>query len=228
MGKTDVDGIVFDLDNTLLDRQSTFFRVAQAFWDEHLRGVVSAPRDEAVASMIRWDEDGYSNREAMLRRWLAEWPGSGLTLGSLTAWYRSTMTQKVEPDAVVNGLLMKLSDRGLPWGIVTNGSVTQHDKCKAAGLAQLAPFIIVSEEAGYKKPAPRIFEDALKAAGLTAPQRVMFVGDNPLVDIDGARRFGMKTAWIRRGRPYPADLQPPDHIIDRVTQVLEIVTTAMS
>lgn len=56
----------------------------------------------------------------------------------------------------------------------------------------------------------------------------MFVGDNPLVDIDGARSFGMKTAWIRRGRPYPADLQPPDHIIDRVTQVLDIVTTAIS
>lgn len=124
MDKTDVDGIVFDLDNTLLDRQSTFFRVAQAFWDEHLQGVGSAPRDEASGSMIRWDEDGYSNREAMLRRWLAEWPGTGFTLGSLTAWYRSTMTQKVQPDAVVNGLLMKLSDRALPWGIVTNGSVT--------------------------------------------------------------------------------------------------------
>ena len=111
----------------------------------------------------------------------------------------------------------------MPWGIVTNGSSSQHRTCRAADLDRLAPFIIVSEEAGYAKPDPRIFRDALKAIGLTSPEQVMFVGDNPVADIDGAKRFGMKAAWVRRGRRYPTGLQPPDHVIDFVTELRQIV-----
>ena len=223
MGATIVAGLLFDLDNTLLDRRAAFFRVAQAFYDEHLSVAASATRQDAVAMMICLDEDGYSNREAMLRRWLTEWPDTGLTMGPLTEWYRLTMEQRVKPDTAVNEFLAQLNDRGLPWGIVTNGRTSQRDKCRAAGLEQLAPFIIVSEEAGYEKPDPRIFRDALEATGLSDPRRAMFVGDNPEADIDGAKRFGMKAAWIRRSRPYPDGLQPPDHVIDRATDLLDIV-----
>ncbi len=47
----------------------------------------------------------------------------------------------------------------------------------------------------------------------------MFVGDNPVSDIDGARRFGMRTAWVQRGRQFPSDLEPPDRIIDNINEV---------
>ena len=52
----------------------------------------------------------------------------------------------------------------------------------------------------------------------------MFVGDNPEADIDGAKRFGMKAAWVRRGRQYPAGLQPPDHVLDHVMEVRTVVS----
>ena len=133
------------------------------------------------------------------------------------------MERQVRPDEEVNGFLARLNERQVPWGIVTNGSPSQHGKCRAAGLDRLAPFIIVSEEAGYRKPDPRIFRDALEATGLANPEQVMFVGDNPLADIDGAKRFGMKAAWVRRSRSYPVDLEPPDYVIDRVTEVRDIV-----
>ena len=221
---TVVDGLLFDLDNTLLDRQATFIRVAERFYEEHLCATMSVTRYEAVEMMVRWDGDGYADREGMLTRWLSEWPEAGLDMVSLTRWYRSEMQRQVQPDMKINGFLAYLNERQLPWGIVTNGSTSQHGKCRAAGLALLAPFIIVSEEAGYAKPDPRIFRDALNATGLAVPERVMFVGDNPLADIDGAKRFGMKAAWVRRGRQYPADLQPPDHVIDHVGEVQGIVS----
>ena len=221
MGTT-IRGLVFDLDNTLLDRETAFYRVADSFHNEHLREATSVTRDDAVAMMVRWDDDGYSDRKAMLARWLGEWPEAGLDTESLTSWYRSEMTRQVEPDVEINGLLAGLNERHVPWGIVTNGSPSQHGKCRAAGLDELAPFIIVSEEAGYRKPDPRIFRDALEATGLTAPEEVMFVGDNPVADIDGAKRFGMRAAWLRRGRQYPADLQPPDHTIDHITELWDI------
>ena len=136
------------------------------------------------------------------------------------------MERQVQPDEEVNGFLAYLNERRMPWGIVTNGSPSQHGKCRKAGLDKLAGFIIVSEEAGYRKPDPRIFRDALEAMGLAAPEQVMFVGDNPEADIDGAKRFGMKAAWVRRGRDYPVDLIPPDHVIDHVMEVRSIVDVA--
>ncbi len=220
---TFVNGLVFDLDNTLLDRQTTFHRVAGNFYDERLCATTPVTRDGAVAMMVQWDGDGYANREEMFSRWLNEWPEAGLDMGSLTEWYRSETERQVQPDLEVNGFLAYLNDRQVPWGIVANGSRNQRRKCRAAGLEQLAPFIIVSEEAGYAKPDPRIFLDALKASGLTSPEQIMFIGDNPPADIDGAKRFGMKTAWVRRGRQYPVDLKPPDYVIEYVTEVRHIV-----
>ena len=208
MGTTAVDGLVFDLDNTLFDREAAFIRVAEEFYDEQLRDTASMTRDDAVAMMVRWDGDGYASREAMFAQWLDEWPEAGLDMGSLTSWYRSAMERQARPDMEVNGFLAYLNDRQVPWGIVTNGSRNQHRNCRAAGLDQLAPFIIVSDEAGYAKPDPRIFRDAMRATELTSPEQIMFIGDNPIADIDGAKRFGMKAAWIRRGRQYPVDLQP--------------------
>ena len=221
-----VDGLVFDLDNTLLDRYSAFVGVAESFYEEHLRPAALVERDEAVAMMVRWDGDGYNEREGMLRRWISEWPDVGLDMESLRTWYRAEMERQVRPDEEVNGFLARLNERQVPWGIVTNGSPSQHGKCRAAGLDKLAGFIIVSEEAGYRKPDPRIFRDALEATGLSTPEQVMFVGDNPLADIDGAKRFGMKAAWVRRSRSYPVDLEPPDYVIDRVTEVRDIVDQA--
>lgn len=218
-----VNGLVFDLDNTLLDRQSTFIRVADNFYDEYLCTITSVTRDDAVAMMVQWDGDGYANRQEMFTQWVCEWRESGLDMGTLTKWYRSAMERQVRPDMEVNGLLAYLNDQQVPWGIVTNGSRNQLRKCQAAGLSQLAPFIIVSEEAGYAKPDPRIFRDALNAIGLTSPEQIMFIGDNPIADINGAKRFGMKAAWIRRGRQYPVDLQPPDHVFDSVTEVRHII-----
>ena len=63
MGKTAVDGILFDLDNTLLDRESVFLRVAENFYDEHLANTADIARAEAVAMLVDWEADGYVARE---------------------------------------------------------------------------------------------------------------------------------------------------------------------
>ena len=118
-------------------------------------------------------------------------------------------------------MLAELNERGMPWGIVTNGDPDrQRGKIRGADLDRLARFIIVSGEMGYEKPDQRIFRDALEATGLTAPERVLFVGDTPTADIDGAKRFGMQAAWVRReAETIRRVLQPPDHVLDHVTEV---------
>ena len=216
-------GLIFDLDNTLFDREAAFLRVADTFYQEHLRAGTSVARADAVEMMVRWDGDGYADRSAMFAQWLRQWPEVGFDIDSLQRWYRSEMDRQVAPNVAVNAFLTELNEMRVPWGIVTNGRPYQHSKCTAAGLDRLASFVIVSQDVGYRKPDPRIFRDALKATGLTTPDQVMFVGDNPVADVDGAKRFGMQTAWIRRARQYPAALDPPDHIVDHVTEVRRIL-----
>ena len=108
MDTTLVHGLVSDLDNTLLDREAAFIRVAEEFCNKHLRAVASVTREEAITMMVRWDADGYASREGMLKQWLSEWPGIGMSLESLTRWYRSAMERQVEPDHEVNEFLAQL------------------------------------------------------------------------------------------------------------------------
>ena len=221
-----IDGLVFDLDNTLLDRQSVFARVAESFYDEHLQTIASVAREEAVAMMARWDGDGYSDREemrsAVARRVAGYRAGHGIAggvvrLGDDTARGAGRGGQWV--------LLAQLNDRRVPWGIVTNGrTMTQRGKCRAAGLEQLAPFIIVSEEAGYEKPDPRIFRDALAATGTHGAGMGHVRGGQP-----GGRHRRGQALWDEGSldqagyRQYPAGLLPPDHAIDHVLEVRSLV-----
>ena len=221
---TPISAILFDLDNTLFDREAAFRGVAEDFFDERLLGVTSLPRADAVALMVAWDDDGYSDRQEMRERWLAEWPEAGLDFDAFNGWYRQVMARHSLPDAAVNSFLAQLNRHGMPWGIVTNGNGrNQRTKCRLTGLAALTSFTIVSEEQGYAKPDPRIFQDAMSALGLEAPEQVLFVGDNPVTDIEGARSSGMQTAWVSRGKQFPAELQPPDHVLERVLDLAGVL-----
>ena len=51
---TTPDAIIFDLDQTLLDRNAVFIKVARDFYDQHLHNLATHTRDEAVAMMVRW------------------------------------------------------------------------------------------------------------------------------------------------------------------------------
>ena len=74
------------------------------------------------------------------------------------------------------------------------------------------PFI---QEFGAHKPDSSIFEHALELIGAHASE-TLFVGDNPVADICGARGVGMRTAWLHHGRNWPVEDYRPDHQLDAV------------
>lgn len=61
-------------------------------------------------------------------------------------------------------------------------------------------FTLFSSEVGYRKPSPRIYEEALRRAfpeGRPADlSRVLFVGDSPVFDVAAPAALGMKTALV--------------------------------
>jgi FMN phosphatase YigB (HAD superfamily) len=55
----------------------------------------------------------------------------------------------------------------------------------------------ISARVGYQKPHPAIFLHALELLG-AAPQDAIHVGDDPVADVDGARRAGIEPVLIVR------------------------------
>ncbi len=81
------------------------------------------------------------------------------------------------------------------------------------GIADLFETILVSDEVGWRKPKPLIFETALGRLGLGASE-ALFVGDRIDIDVAGAQGVGMGSAWINpEGSPLPPDVAPPDYEI---------------
>lgn len=75
--------------------------------------------------------------------------------------------------------------------IITNGfHQTQHIKLKHANLTSYFTQIITSEQVGFKKPNPKIFEYALTKANAIAQESV-YIGDDLEVDILACQQCGI-------------------------------------
>ncbi len=72
------------------------------------------------------------------------------------------------------------------------------------GLAAHIDFYSLSSEVGRIKPHPDHYHDAIRQAGC-APAQILHVGDHPMRDVEGARRFGLRTCLRRTERIYPEE-----------------------
>jgi len=90
-----------------------------------------------------------------------------------------------------------LKRRGVKTGIISNASATLDDILKRIGLHNKFGHIVISEKAGVEKPDRKIFLKALKLAGSKASETV-YVGDNYVADIYGAKKAGLVPVWIKR------------------------------
>ena len=98
--------------------------------------------------------------------------------------------------------------------------------------------VLSSEQAKAYKPDPRIFATFCSLTGLR-PEQVLYVGDSAYDDAHGAKLAGMETVLIVRdlealapnapGRTPPPDattLLPPDHVIERLTELTALLADA--
>lgn len=84
--------------------------------------------------------------------------------------------------------------------LITNGfQEVQEIKIKESGMDRYFEKLITSEEAGVKKPDPRIFYYALEKTGALSDESLM-IGDDYPVDIEGARQVGMDQVFFDPGR----------------------------
>jgi len=91
------------------------------------------------------------------------------------------------------------------------------------GLQHFFEHRFAAREVGALKPDPRAFRHVLDNARLD-PSQVVFVGDDPVADVQGARNVGMQCVWMNRnGALWSSDLGAPPLQIGRLTELLPLL-----
>ncbi len=208
-----IEAVLFDLGGTLLhyvEPQTTFMEAsrqgllaAHGFIRRARRSDLSA--DEFVRTVGQFvrttnqqlEAQGYGAslddtlqlalRQMNIELTPAEWTGA--------LWcYYGVIQRLVSPvTGDARAVLQQLSDAGLRLGLVSNTwwSSALHDAdLGRAGLLEYLPTRVYSSQAGFVKPRPEIFQQALAQMGCAASTAV-YVGDRLLVDVAGAQAAGM-------------------------------------
>ena len=130
---------------------------------------------------------------------------------------RQVETKLVLFDDVVP-VLTNLKGRGLKLGLISNIDRDITSLLSELELSLLLQVAVTSQEVGFNKPQPEIFQEALRRVGVQASE-AMYVGDQHQIDIGGAEKAGMKGVLLDRGGFFEEVTDCPR--IQSLTQVSE-------
>jgi putative hydrolase of the HAD superfamily len=128
------------------------------------------------------------------------------------------------PDAAP--ALAELREAGLRLAIVSNWDCSLRSVLAGLGLAGAVDAIVVSAEAGARKPDAAIFHTALRELR-REPGEAIFVGDSLETDVLGARAAGLRPLLLDRqtgGHTAEADVER----IFSLQDLVELVVSASS
>ncbi|HEU4964699.1 MAG TPA: HAD family hydrolase [Bacilli bacterium] len=222
--KMELQAILFDLDETLLDRASSLDQYMRDQYKryEKLWGHVGVER--FCERFEELDGRGYVSKRIVYRSIFEEFGGEGLTEDMMLAEFRRLFCRFVNPFEGVREVLTELRRRGFKLGVITNGETEfQQRNMEVLGIPEWVDTILISQKEGLRKPDGAIFRLACKRLGV-APEACLFIGDNPRNDIGGAKSVGMKTGWFTgSGMEWPEDLtERADHEVERLVEILEL------
>ncbi len=186
-----IKAVIFDLDNTLINRDLMFRKYCSELADRYLPEETN--RTEVIEEAIKLDNGGYGDRGALYSALCNKW---GLSAGRdvLEAHWGNGMDKYIELFSDTMEILYKLKEK-YKLGILTNGKTyVQTNKIKAAGFEKLFDSICISEAIGAAKPLKAAFDIVCRELGVRQSEAV-YVGDYYLNDIEGSRKAGLSAVW---------------------------------
>ncbi|HUT67078.1 MAG TPA: HAD family hydrolase [Dehalococcoidales bacterium] len=122
-----------------------------------------------------------------------------LVLGLLGKMQQTKMNLALFDD--VAPALTDLKSRGIILGLISNVEQDMTETLTRLGLPSWLEIVVTSQDAGFNKPRPEIFQEALRQAGVP-PSEAIYIGDQYQVDVIGANGAGMKGILIDRNDYY--------------------------
>lgn len=226
----------FDLDDTLWDFTRNSEAALRSIYTDHaLWRRFPSPEDwiecyEAINTPLwaRYDRGEISKEYLQNERFYRTFVNAGfssdelLQLQGINEEYLYKLSSERQ---VIDGsreVLEALRRMGIRTGVLSNGfSGTQQRKLMNARLN--VDVIVLSDEINVNKPDRRLFDYALRKAGVSASASLM-VGDNPMTDIAGAINAGWRAVLFspRETTSTPFRINATDvPVINRLEKILE-------
>jgi phosphoglycolate phosphatase-like HAD superfamily hydrolase len=197
LGSSDYEGVemtkaaIFDLDGTILDSvdlhalawQEAMAEFGHDVTFEHVRSQIGKGADKLIPVFLSKDDQRDHGKE------LDEWRAQR---------FKSTYLPLIRPFSAVPNLLRRVREAGLVIAIATCPKRDDlGDYLAIAGIADLVDVATSAEDVKESKPAPDVFEVALKKLGVE-PNEAIAIGDTPW-DAIAASKAGIPTIGVLCG-----------------------------
>ena len=201
MSKAAIKGVVFDLDNTLLD----FMQMKEFAVKAAVKGMIEAgllvDEDQSYREIIAiYEEFGWENQQVFdvfIEKQVGYVEHKFLAAGIVA--YRRAREANLMAYPNVNKTLMALTKAGIKLGVVSDApSREAWLRIYYLNLYHFFDVVITFDDSGERKPSAVPFKMSLEALQLE-PKETIMVGDWPERDMVGAQQIGMKTAFARYG-----------------------------
>jgi len=201
MSKAAIKGVVFDLDNTLLD----FMQMKEFAVKAAVKGMIEAglmvDEDQSYREIIAiYEKFGWENQQVFdvfIEKQIGYVEHKFLAAGIVA--YRRAREANLMAYPNVNKTLMALTKAGIKLGVVSDApSREAWLRIYYLNLYHFFDVVITFDDSGERKPSKVPFKMSLEALQLE-PKETIMVGDWPERDVVGAQQIGMKTAFARYG-----------------------------
>ena len=223
-----VRAICFDLDNTLWDVWPVIMRAEQKMYDflaqRYPRVVASmtvemmrAAREQTAAAHPQMRHDFTFLRKQTLREHAKEFGyAEAMVEEAFEAFIQARNEVDLYPDVLP--ALDRLAARYRLF-TASNGNAD----LGRIGIAHFFERTVAARHVGALKPDPAIFHKVIEGTDLQAHE-VVYVGDDPLLDVEGARGAGMQAIWIdRQGGEWPPQIAPASYTVRSLTELVELL-----
>lgn len=216
-----VEGVLFDIDDTLVDLNSAAIQGFHQLTDRDFRHIPAAKREHVARDYANDGAGAYERymageltflgqRAARIRRAYElvgiDGPADG-SMGSWIASYENVVQSLWAPFEDVHQCLDVLDELSIPYGAVSNNVESyQRNKLRLAGLHRI-DVLVGSDTAGAPKPDPRPFHEGCRLLG-SSHGATLYVGDNPVNDVQGADRAGLRGLLLDRAADH--NVQSPE------------------
>lgn len=218
-----IKAVLFDLDNTLIDfmkmKKTCIEAASSAMADSGLK----MSKEEVEKELYKvYDKYGIEYERVFQKFLKTKGQIDYKILASAIIAYRKVKASFLEPYPGVEKTLLKLREKGLKLGIVTDApKLNAWMRLVSLGITDFFDVVVCSGK--NKKPNSLPFRKALKTLKVRA-EEAMMVGDWPERDVLGAKKVGMKTCFAKYGYTKNKKVKSgADYEIEKVEDLLKIV-----
>ncbi len=222
-----IKAVLFDLDNTLID----FMKMKRICSEEAISAMIDAGLTVSKRRGVKilfdlYREYGIENQK-IFQEFLEKVMGKidKKILAKGISAYRKVKIGFLKPYPNVIPTLIVLREKGLKLGIISDAPELQGwIRLADMEITHFFDMVLTLSETGEKKPSKKPFMMAIKKLKIR-PEEILFVGENPERDINGAKSVGMKTALAMYGLDYrnKPKKTSADYVIKDVSEVLKFV-----